>query len=116
MITVNSCPFCGDDQVEIDEVRPGEYAVDCLECEAIGPIKPEIMEAIKAWNGSPQKAVNRPLVEAAKELVKRITLDELQLRDTFAYEAFGRQNSFFDDFYRPRIDALNAAIAGAEEA
>mgnify|MGYP000852741110 FL=1 len=29
MTTINPCPFCGHDDVEIDEVRPGEYAVDC---------------------------------------------------------------------------------------
>ena len=50
MTTINPCPFCNYDDVEIDEVRPGEYAIDCPECECIGPIKPEIMEAIKCWN------------------------------------------------------------------
>lgn len=49
-IHIDACPFCGFDDVEIDEVRIGEFAVDCPECEAIGPIKPSQMEAISYWN------------------------------------------------------------------
>lgn len=49
-IHIAACPFCGFDDVEIDEVRIGEFAVDCPKCEAIGPIKPSEMEAISYWN------------------------------------------------------------------
>lgn len=49
-IFIDRCPFCGFDDVQIGEVRPGEFAVDCPECEAIGPIKPSEMEAISYWN------------------------------------------------------------------
>lgn len=49
-IFIDRCPFCGYDDVELDEVRIGEFAVDCPECEAMGPIKPSEMEAISYWN------------------------------------------------------------------
>ncbi len=49
-IHIKPCVFCGFDDVTIDEVRIGGYAVDCPECEAIGPIKPTTMEAISFWN------------------------------------------------------------------
>lgn len=49
-IHIAPCPFCSHDDVEIEEIRPGEYSVDCPDCEAIGPIKPSTMEAIDAWN------------------------------------------------------------------
>lgn len=114
MTFINPCPFCGHDDVEIDEVRVGEFSVDCPECECIGPIKPEVMEAIKAWNGATQTIVNRALLAASKDLISRITLDEIQLREMFSYEAHGRQHNFFDDHYQPKIEALSEAISGAE--
>ena len=50
-ITVFPCPFCGHDDVEIDEIAPKTYAVDCPACGCIGPTStctPE--DAIAAWN------------------------------------------------------------------
>ena len=52
MIVIQDCPFCGHADVEIDEVMPGEYAIDCSECRCIGPIAGDIMGAIAAWNGA----------------------------------------------------------------
>lgn len=49
-IFIDRCPFCGFDDVRIGDVRPGEFSVDCPECEAMGPIKPSEMEAISYWN------------------------------------------------------------------
>lgn len=49
-IRIEPCPFCQHDDVEIDEIRIGQFSVDCPECEAIGPIKDSEMEAIDAWN------------------------------------------------------------------
>lgn len=49
-IFIDRCPFCGFDDVQIGEVRPGEFSVDCPKCEAMGPIKPSEMEAIIYWN------------------------------------------------------------------
>jgi len=63
MTTINPCPFCNHDDVELDEVRPGEYAVDCPECECIGPIQSEIMEAIKFWNMAERFSPNKPEVK-----------------------------------------------------
>jgi len=51
-LTVNPCPFCGHDDVEIDEVSIAEYAVDCPECSAIGPITGTVMESITRWNAA----------------------------------------------------------------
>lgn len=49
-ITVKDCPFCGAENIEIDEVGTAEYAVTCQECRAIGPILGDVMEAINTWN------------------------------------------------------------------
>ena len=49
-IHVAPCPFCGHYDVEIDEVAPSEFAVDCPECRAMGPITGTVMEAIELWN------------------------------------------------------------------
>ena len=49
-ITVKDCPFCGAENIEIDEVSIGEYAVTCQECRAVGPIMGDVMEAITTWN------------------------------------------------------------------
>ena len=50
MTTINLCPFCGHDDVEIDEVGVTEYAVTCPECRCIGPICGTVMESISYWN------------------------------------------------------------------
>lgn len=50
MITVDICPFCGNGDIEIDETESCEYAVSCPECQAVGPICYDIMQAIAAWN------------------------------------------------------------------
>lgn len=49
-IQINACPFCGHDDVEIGEVSPSEFAVDCPDCRCIGPISGDIKGAIDAWN------------------------------------------------------------------
>lgn len=50
MTTISPCPFCGHEDVEIDEVGASEYAIDCPECRCIGPICGTVMEAINFWN------------------------------------------------------------------
>lgn len=52
MTTIHPCPFCGHDDVEIGEVYPNSFSVVCPECECNGPIFPQVMDAIRAWNGS----------------------------------------------------------------
>ena len=52
-ITVNPCPFCGHDDVCIDEIAPGIAAVCCDECQTIGPHQDGAQtaeEAIAKWN------------------------------------------------------------------
>ncbi len=53
-VIIHDCPFCGHADVEIDEVGPAEFAIDCGECRAIGPICGDIMSAIAAWNAAPR--------------------------------------------------------------
>ena len=50
MTTIAPCPFCSHDDIEIGEVSPAEFAIDCPECRAIGPIRGTPMDAIEAWN------------------------------------------------------------------
>jgi len=57
-LTVDKCPFCDYDDVEIGEVSPGEFAVDCPECRCIGPVCGDVMESIAKWN----EAIRRPNV------------------------------------------------------
>lgn len=66
-LTILPCPFCGHDDVEIDEVGISEFAVDCPECRAIGPICGTVMEAISDWNKRPdaQKQFNCDFLSAA---------------------------------------------------
>ena len=59
-ITVSPCPFCNHDDVEIGEVSISEFAVDCPECRAIGPICGDVMDAIAKWNAAPRRG-NAPI-------------------------------------------------------
>lgn len=53
MTTVRACPFCGFDDVQLDEVDRQCFAVVRPECECIGPISREnIEEAIAMWNSA----------------------------------------------------------------
>jgi Lar family restriction alleviation protein len=49
-LTILPCPFCGHDDVEIDEMPTGSFAVFCPECESVGPNRETVMEAICFWN------------------------------------------------------------------
>jgi Lar family restriction alleviation protein len=49
-LTVNPCPFCGHVDVEFSEVEPGTIAVDCPECQCIGPFADSHDEAASKWN------------------------------------------------------------------
>ena len=49
-ITILPCPFCGHDDVEIEEVSLSEFAVCCPECSRIGPLRDTVMEAISYLN------------------------------------------------------------------
>lgn len=49
-IFIESCPFCGNDEVVIDENEDNEYFIGCPECQASGPITEVVMDAISYWN------------------------------------------------------------------
>lgn len=50
MTTIFPCPFCDHDDVEINEIEPGRFAIDCPECECIGPFADTVWLAIDRWN------------------------------------------------------------------
>lgn len=72
MIEILPCPFCGYRDVEICEVEPGRIAIDCPDCECIGPFADSVEEAAKLWN-APQLTLQRVLRHDAlmTELVLR---------------------------------------------
>lgn len=50
MVTILPCPFCGFTDVQIGEPEPGRIAIDCPECQAIGPFGSSPDEAADLWN------------------------------------------------------------------
>ena len=48
-IHVEPCPFCGSENIEIDEAGIA-YVVFCVACEAQGPVASEIKDAVEKWN------------------------------------------------------------------
>lgn len=59
------CPFCGHSDLKIGEPEPNRLAVDCPECECIGPFAVSVTDAITAWNRAPRhtaKVVEWPAV------------------------------------------------------
>ena len=46
---VEPCPFCGSENVEIDEAGVA-YVTFCLDCDAQGPVANEIKKAVEKWN------------------------------------------------------------------
>jgi len=52
-IVILPCPFCGNDDVLVDEVKPNVIAICCEECQVIGPhadLDPSLEVAIQRWN------------------------------------------------------------------
>ena len=50
MIEILPCPFCGYRYGKICEVEPGRIAIDCPDCECIGPFADSVEEAAEWWN------------------------------------------------------------------
>ena len=51
--SIDPCPFCGHDDVEVDEIEIGIIAICCPECLAIGPHQDgaqSVELAIEKWN------------------------------------------------------------------
>ena len=52
-IVILPCPFCGNDDVVVDEVKPNVIAITCDECQVIGPhadLDQSLEIAIARWN------------------------------------------------------------------
>jgi Lar family restriction alleviation protein len=52
-IVILPCPFCGNDDVLVDEVKPNVIAITCEECQMIGPhadLDQSLEVAISRWN------------------------------------------------------------------
>jgi Lar family restriction alleviation protein len=52
-IVIAACPFCGNEDVLVDEVKPNVIAICCEECQVIGPhadLDQPLEVAIKRWN------------------------------------------------------------------
>lgn len=54
-IAILPCPFCDYADVEICEVEPGRVAIDCPDCECIGPFADSVEEAAAKWNRPHEK-------------------------------------------------------------
>ena len=53
-VIVSGCPFCGYDDVQIDEVDISQFAVTCPDCMATGPLRNDVMLSIADWNAAHQ--------------------------------------------------------------
>lgn len=49
-MTAPGCPFCGEPEASIDEVKPRRFALVCEDCGAIGPEADTQEEAVTRWN------------------------------------------------------------------
>lgn len=52
---INPCPFCGNGENDVAEVSPGDFAVDCPVCLAMGPIRDDVADAVARWNDAKAK-------------------------------------------------------------
>lgn len=59
-IVILPCPFCTWHDVEVCEVEPGRIAIDCPECQAIGPFADTTEKAVDLWN-APQLRLRQVL-------------------------------------------------------
>ena len=52
-IVILPCPFCGNDDVVVDEVKPNVISITCEECQVIGPhhdTDQSLELAVSRWN------------------------------------------------------------------
>jgi hypothetical protein len=71
MTTIKNCPFCDHDDVEVNEIEPGRFAIDCPECECIGPFCDSTDDAIRAWN-TPLRAADKMRISVVTERLQKI--------------------------------------------
>lgn len=58
MDTLETCPFCGADNLEMVQDRFGRH-VECLTCWAIGPNRANEESAAEAWNHRAEQEVEK---------------------------------------------------------
>ncbi len=104
------CPFCEFVDVEICEVEPGRIAIDCPECECIGPFADSVEGAAAMWN--------KPTVERRADQRRMATVTEL-LQRYEVVEIRGRALAQREDpaaeidRMRDRIECLRGALKTA---
>jgi Lar family restriction alleviation protein len=52
-ITIKPCPFCGNDELDVEDIEMGIFAVVCVVCNTIGPHQDgeqSTDEAVGKWN------------------------------------------------------------------
>lgn len=59
---INPCPFCGHVDVEWGGPVLGTYAIDCPECQCIGPFADSPEEAAQKWSKAGQQERTRAAV------------------------------------------------------
>jgi len=51
-ITIKPCPFCGNDELDVEDIEMGIFAVVCVVCNTIGPHQDgeqSVETAISKW-------------------------------------------------------------------
>ena len=70
-INIKHCPFCDHADVEVNEIEPGRFAIDCPECECIGPFADDLDTAIRLWN-VPLRASDKRRLSLMTERVQQL--------------------------------------------
>ena len=89
MIAILPCPFCSWSDVEVCEVEPGRVAIDCPECECIGPFADTPEKAAELWN-APQLKLRQSLQHDAlmtEQVLRHERKIEKLLTDKYALMA-----------------------------
>lgn len=100
MSDIKHCPFCGNQDVQIGEPEPGKIAIDCPECECVGPFGFSIESAIELWN-IPSMVEEAHVAERATLLKRLAEMQNAQVRPPAPTERGKRWNQ------------ANAKVSGA---
>lgn len=75
---IKSCPFCGEDECEIDEMDHNKFIkfyIKCSNCESTGPMANSATDAIKEWSDRPMTEIYgivSPKLDNIKEFISEI--------------------------------------------
>jgi hypothetical protein len=70
-VAIRNCPFCDHADVEVNEIEPGRFAIDCPDCECIGPFADTVDLAIRLWN-TPLRAEDKRRLVVMTERVQSL--------------------------------------------